>query len=64
MIKVTGLILCLVLLTSALAASPSCNVSSLSGIASGVLILGVPAATTAQTSFSQSLSGFNLNLNA
>lgn len=39
---------------------PSCDVSSMNGIASGLILLGAPNAAVAQTTYSQSLAGFNL----
>lgn len=63
--KVTGLIACLLLLSLAVAqtttTTTTCSpVSGLSGIASGIINLGVPTASVAQTSYSLSLSGFSL----
>jgi hypothetical protein len=38
----------------------NCGASSLPGIASGLIQLGVPTSSVAQTSYSQTLSGFNI----
>lgn len=60
MSKLSGLIACLLLLSLAAAQTLSCNVSTVPGIASGIVNLGVPTTSVAQTAFSQSLTGFNL----
>ena len=72
MYKLTGLILCLLLVSQVIAqtttttttSTSTCSVSSLDGIASGIVVLGVPTATLAQSSYSMSLTGFNLGLYA
>lgn len=61
MIKLTGLIICL-LLTAQVLGQSTCSVSNLDGIASGVINLGVPNAPLAQTTYTQTLSGFNLGV--
>jgi hypothetical protein len=58
MIKLTGLLICLLLTTSIY--STTCGVSGLSGIASGIVTLGQPTSSLAQNSFSLSLSSFSL----
>jgi hypothetical protein len=64
MSKLTGLIACLLLLSLAVGqattATTNCGASSLPGIASGLIYLGVPTSSVAQTSYSQTLSGFSL----
>jgi hypothetical protein len=62
MLKLTGLAICLLL--TAQVFSQTCSVSSVDGIASGIITLGVPVAPLAQNSYSLSLSGFNLGLYA
>lgn len=62
MLKLTGLLICLLLSAQVLSQS-TCSVSSLSGIASGIITLGSPG-KLAETSYSKSLSGFNLGLYA
>ena len=62
MLKLTGLLICLLLSAQVLSQS-TCSVSSLSGIASGIITLGSPG-KLAEASFSRSLSGFNLGLYA
>ena len=54
----------LLLATSVLgqAAVPTCGVSNVLGIASGVINLGAPSAPLAQDSYSLALTGFNLDL--
>lgn len=66
MYKLTGLILCLLLVSQAFAqaSTSTCSVSNVNGIASGLVTLGVPTAPLAQTSYSLSLAGFNLGLYA
>jgi len=68
MIKLTGLLICLLLTTQvatqAKAATNTCSVSNVDGIASGIVTLGVPTAPLAQSSYSLSLTGFNLGLYA
>lgn len=66
MYKLTGLILCLLLVSQAFAQAPSssCAVSKVDGIASGIITLGVPNEPLARTSYSISLSGFTLGLYA
>jgi hypothetical protein len=65
MYKLTGLILCLLLVSQAFAqASTTCSVSNVNGIASGIFTLGVPNEPFARTSYSISLAGFNLGLYA
>jgi len=54
----TGLLLCLLLVLQV--SSQTCSVSAVPGIASGIVSLGVPDSAVAQTSYSVSLSGFNL----
>ena len=49
MIKLTGLIICL-LLTAQVLGQSTCSVSNLDGIASGVINLGVPNAPLAELS--------------
>jgi hypothetical protein len=58
MFKLTGILICLLL--TAQVYSQACSVSSLSGIGSGIVTLGQPTSPLAQTSYSLSLSGFNL----
>jgi hypothetical protein len=58
MSKLTGLLACLLLLSAV--AGQTCGVSSLTGIASGVVNLGTPVAQVAQTSYSISLSSYGL----
>lgn len=61
MTKLSALLLVLLLLSNAVAQSPAtCSTSSVTGLATGLIYLGVPSASVAQTSFSQTLSGFNL----
>jgi hypothetical protein len=65
MMKLTGLLICLLLSAQVLAqaaTSSSCSVSNVDGIASGIVTLGVPNAPLAQNTFSMSLTGFNLGL--
>jgi hypothetical protein len=50
----------LLLLVSLASAQFTCSQSTVDGIASGVVRLGVPTQSVAQTSFSQSLTDFNL----
>ena len=57
--KLAALLISLLLL-SLVATQDTCGVSSLNGIASGLIILGAPTSAIAQTSYSQSLAGFNL----
>ncbi len=64
MSKLTALLLALLLLTSTVAQNTTpastCGTSTVTGLASGLIYLGVPSASVAQTSFSQTLAGFNL----
>ncbi len=64
MSKLAAFLLALLLLTSAVAQTvtpaSTCGTSTITGLASGLIYLGVPSASVAQTSFSQTLSGFNL----
>jgi hypothetical protein len=60
------LVLILLLISSATSQASVClngggGVSSVGGIATGIVNLGVPTNSVAQTSYSQSLSGFNLD---
>ena len=61
MYRSTGLIACLLLLSlAACQQNFSCANSVVPGIASGIVRLGVPVASVAQTSYSVSLTEFNL----
>ena len=61
MSRSTGLIACLMLLTLAACQNNfTCTNSVVPGIASGIVRLGVPVASVAQTSYSLSLAQFNL----
>lgn len=65
MIKATSIALCMLLLATSVlgqAAVPTCGVSNVLGIASGVINLGAPSAPLAQDSYSLALTGFNLDL--
>ncbi len=62
--KLTGLLLCVLLCSMVLSQNSTCGVSSLTGIASGTVILGAPNAPLAQDAFSVPLTGFNLDLYA
>jgi len=66
MSKLSAVFLALLLLSSAVAqnttatTTSTCGSSTVTGLASGLIYLGVPSASVAQTSFSQTLTGFNL----
>ena len=58
MTKLSALLLVLLLVSNAVA--QTCSASGVQGLATGLINLGVPSASVAQTSFSQTLSSFNL----
>lgn len=61
MTKLSALLLVLLLVSNAVAQTPStCSTSGVQGLATGLIYLGVPSASVAQTSYSQTLSSFNL----
>ena len=62
MYKPTVLLICLLLLTSHV--NTQCQNSNIRGMASGIINLGLPTNATAPETFSQSLAGANLGLQA
>lgn len=58
MSKLSALLLALLLISSTFA--QTCDQSVITGLASGLIQLGVPSASVAQQSYSQVLSGTNL----
>ena len=59
-LRVFALLLLLTLAASQTPAPTTCSNSAVSGIASGIIRLGVPMEAVASTSYSQTLSGFSL----